>query len=80
MIHLLQVTVVAQVVNISSQTTNTMYYLDDGTGRLEARVWSSDGEDNDQEDNGIKYVLAVLLMSLYVELIDTHSETRCTCG
>ncbi|KDQ60956.1 hypothetical protein JAAARDRAFT_67377 [Jaapia argillacea MUCL 33604] len=34
-----QVTVVAQVVTINSQATNCVYWLDDGTGRIEARHW-----------------------------------------
>ncbi|TFY83713.1 hypothetical protein EWM64_g296 [Hericium alpestre] len=42
-----QVTVVAQVVSIQTQTTNSVYWLDDGTGRMEARFWS---ESTSQDD------------------------------
>ncbi|KAI0065399.1 replication protein A, subunit RPA32 [Artomyces pyxidatus] len=35
-----QVTVVAQIVSIQNQTTNNVYVLDDGGGRIEARHWS----------------------------------------
>ncbi|EGN93261.1 hypothetical protein SERLA73DRAFT_189801 [Serpula lacrymans var. lacrymans S7.3] len=35
-----QVTVVGQVVSIQSQATNSLYWLDDGTGRIEARHWT----------------------------------------
>jgi len=34
-----QVTLVAQVVSITVQTTNSVFFLDDGTGRIEARLW-----------------------------------------
>ncbi|EME78544.1 uncharacterized protein MYCFIDRAFT_190791 [Pseudocercospora fijiensis CIRAD86] len=34
-----QVTFVAQVRNISTQTTNVTYKLDDGTGTIEVKVW-----------------------------------------
>ncbi|KAG1756689.1 replication protein A subunit RPA32 [Suillus paluster] len=34
-----QVTVVAHVVSIQSQATNNLYWLDDGSGRIEARHW-----------------------------------------
>lgn len=44
-----QVTVVGQVVSINSQTTNCMYWLDDGTGRMEARHWVDAGAEDDTE-------------------------------
>jgi len=34
-----QVTIVAQVITIQHQATNVVYWLDDGTGRMEARHW-----------------------------------------
>ncbi|KAG2157200.1 replication protein A subunit RPA32 [Suillus clintonianus] len=34
-----QVTVVGHVVSIQSQATNNLYWVDDGTGRIEARHW-----------------------------------------
>ncbi|OAX41970.1 replication protein A, subunit RPA32 [Rhizopogon vinicolor AM-OR11-026] len=34
-----QVTIVGHVVSIQSQATNNLYWLDDGTGRIEARHW-----------------------------------------
>lgn len=34
-----QVTAVGHVVSIQSQATNNLYWLDDGTGRIEARHW-----------------------------------------
>ncbi|TDL21528.1 replication protein A, subunit RPA32 [Rickenella mellea] len=47
-----QLTVVAQVISIQSQTTNKVYYIDDGTARMEARYWmdTTDGSDNDKLD------------------------------
>ncbi|THG98963.1 hypothetical protein EW026_g3304 [Hermanssonia centrifuga] len=50
-----QVTVVAVAVSINAQTTNSVYWLDDGTGRIEARHWvdMSSGE-GDSEKFGIK--------------------------
>ncbi|KAI0928429.1 hypothetical protein AcW1_005676 [Taiwanofungus camphoratus] len=44
-----QVTVVAQVISIQTQTTNSVYWLDDGTGRLEARHWVDSGNEEDSE-------------------------------
>ncbi|KAH9843057.1 uncharacterized protein C8Q71DRAFT_735700 [Rhodofomes roseus] len=44
-----QITVVAQVVSITSQTTNCVYWLDDGTGRIEARHWVDVGTEDDAE-------------------------------
>lgn len=43
-----QVTVVGHVVSIQSQATNNLYWLDDGTGRIEARHWI----DSSIEDSG----------------------------
>lgn len=42
-----QVTVVAQVMSIQAQQMNSVVYVDDGTGRIEARLWS--GPDNESE-------------------------------
>lgn len=48
-----QVNVVAHVVSISTQTTNNVYWLDDGTGRIEARHWRDTmTEDDDTEKTG----------------------------
>lgn len=41
-----QVTVVARVVSIKSQATNSVYWLDDSTRRIEARRWH-DAQDSD---------------------------------
>ncbi|KAI0273735.1 hypothetical protein BC834DRAFT_225016 [Gloeopeniophorella convolvens] len=46
-----QVTLVAHVISVQKQTTNSVYVLDDGTGRLEARHWSdsmSEGSEGSQ--------------------------------
>ncbi|KAJ3781902.1 replication protein A subunit RPA32 [Lentinula aff. detonsa] len=42
-----QVTIIGHVVNISEQTTNFLYTLEDGTGKVEARRWR---EQNSEED------------------------------
>jgi len=52
-----QVTVVAQVVSIQVQATSSVYWLDDGTGRMEARHWidsSTLSEENPEDPNAIK--------------------------
>ncbi|EKM55343.1 uncharacterized protein PHACADRAFT_173451 [Phanerochaete carnosa HHB-10118-sp] len=46
------ITVVGQVVQVKSQTTNSTYTLDDGTGRYEARHWNDANAGED--DKGIK--------------------------
>ncbi len=43
-----QVTVVAQVVDIKRQATNTSYFLEDGSGPFEARHWNESNNDEDQ--------------------------------
>ncbi|KAF7196574.1 Replication factor A protein 2 [Pseudocercospora fuligena] len=50
-----QVTFVAQVRNISTQTTNVTYKLDDGTGTIEVKVWV-DAEAASMEDGKQKVV------------------------
>ncbi|KIM87163.1 hypothetical protein PILCRDRAFT_815629 [Piloderma croceum F 1598] len=47
-----QVTVVAQVMSIQVQTTNTVYWLDDGSGRIEARHWMDSSNPEDVEKWG----------------------------
>ncbi|EMD37987.1 hypothetical protein CERSUDRAFT_48111, partial [Gelatoporia subvermispora B] len=47
------VTVVAHVLTIHAQTTNCVYWLDDGTGRMEARQWSPSDEDGGDKLRGI---------------------------
>jgi len=44
-----QVTVVAQVISIQAQTTNCVYWLDDGSGRIEARHWVDSSSTEDSE-------------------------------
>ncbi|KAG5635535.1 hypothetical protein H0H81_010947 [Sphagnurus paluster] len=44
-----QVTLVGQVVTIQSQSTNCVYWVDDGTGRIEARHWV---DSTSEEDSG----------------------------
>ncbi|KAL5489743.1 SSB2 [Sanghuangporus weigelae] len=46
-----QVTVVAQVVSTAPQTTNKIYVLEDGTGRVEARVWTDTSMDEMEQDD-----------------------------
>jgi len=47
-----QVTIVAQVISIQSQTTNSVYWLDDGSGRIEARHWVDSTSEVDSEKWG----------------------------
>ncbi|KAJ3520170.1 hypothetical protein NM688_g9200 [Phlebia brevispora] len=44
-----QVTVVAQVVTIQPQTTNCIYWIEDGTGRMEARHWVDSATNSDDD-------------------------------
>ncbi|PPQ87992.1 hypothetical protein CVT25_001071 [Psilocybe cyanescens] len=46
-----QATVVGQVVSVQKQTTNFVYMVDDGTGKMEARHWV----DNSNEDESTKF-------------------------
>ncbi|TFK54782.1 replication protein A, subunit RPA32 [Heliocybe sulcata] len=43
-----QITVVAHLITIQPATTNSTYWLDDGTGRFEARHWNGGDEDNEK--------------------------------
>ena len=57
-------TIVAQVINIVHQTTNQVFYLDDGTGKMEARKWAGDATDDaDDQANGIGSVISFDLFS-----------------
>ncbi|TKA66686.1 hypothetical protein B0A55_09969 [Friedmanniomyces simplex] len=50
-----QVTFVGQVRNISTQTTNVTYKLDDGTGTMEVKVWidaEAFGQNEGEEEGG----------------------------
>ncbi|PPQ73019.1 hypothetical protein CVT26_014667 [Gymnopilus dilepis] len=47
-----QVTVVGQVVSVQKQTTNSVYSIDDGTGRIEARQWIDSSSDDDSSKTG----------------------------
>lgn len=49
-----QVTFVGQVRNISTQTTNVTYKLDDGTGSIEAKLWLDSDAVNNPDDPGNK--------------------------
>ncbi|GBE82162.1 Replication factor A protein [Sparassis crispa] len=44
-----QITVVAVVVTVQVQTTNCIYWLDDGTGRFEARHWVDSSNEEEAE-------------------------------
>ena len=46
-VNIQKCTLVAQVRNISQQTTNITYKLDDGTGTIEVKVWN-DRDNNDE--------------------------------
>ncbi|TCD64659.1 replication factor A protein 2 [Steccherinum ochraceum] len=48
-----QITVVAQVMSVQKQATNSVYYLDDGTGRIEARHWIDTTMEDDEDPNMI---------------------------
>jgi len=49
-----QASMVAQVISIENHQTNTKFWLDDGTGRIEARQWWNSGNvDEDRDMDGI---------------------------
>ncbi|KAH8116775.1 replication protein A, subunit RPA32 [Phellopilus nigrolimitatus] len=83
-VEVTQVTVVASVISIQSQTTNSMYYIDDGTGRIEARLWTdSSAEDDDSNLNGVKEgtyvrVTGVLKNFSNKRYINANSVRPCT--
>ena len=53
----IQLTIVAQIVSITVQTTNSVFFLDDGTGRIEARLWvDSSSEESVTSGEYGKYV------------------------
>lgn len=41
---------------IQKQATNSVYWLDDGTGRIEARHWIDATMEDDEDPNQIMYV------------------------
>ena len=42
-VEIAHVSIVAQVISVQSQATNVVYWVDDSTGRIEARWWSDGG-------------------------------------
>ncbi|TFK42517.1 hypothetical protein BDQ12DRAFT_278987 [Crucibulum laeve] len=44
-----QVTIVGQVCSVQAQATNCVYWIDDGTGRVEARHWVDSSNEEDAE-------------------------------
>lgn len=46
------VTLVAQIMSITPQATNTTYWLDDGYGRIECRHWADSNSEEDAEKWG----------------------------
>ncbi|KAF8559772.1 replication protein A, subunit RPA32 [Imleria badia] len=48
-----QVTIVAYIVSVQAQATNSQYMLDDGSGRIEARHWTDSSMEDESEKNGI---------------------------
>ena len=52
-----RVTIVGQVRNVSEQTTNVTYKLDDGTGTIEVKVWNQEGKDEFSESKSSKQKL-----------------------
>ncbi|THH20680.1 hypothetical protein EW146_g718 [Bondarzewia mesenterica] len=48
-----QVTIVGRVITIQTQTTNSVYWVDDGTGRVEARFWSDSTGQEGESFEGI---------------------------
>ena len=43
---------VAQVMSVQAQQMNTVVYVDDGTGRIEARLWNGPDDVNELEQYG----------------------------
>ncbi|PAV24069.1 replication A subunit RPA32 [Pyrrhoderma noxium] len=48
-VEISQITTVAQVINAQVKSTNRIYTIDDGTGRIEARAWLV-GDDSSSDD------------------------------
>ncbi|KAI0082629.1 replication protein A, subunit RPA32 [Panus rudis PR-1116 ss-1] len=61
-IEVAQVTLVAQVMSIQKQTTNVVYLIDDGTGRIEARHWVDSTMEEETGDNEISEDMYVRVM------------------
>ncbi|KAI6150447.1 replication protein A subunit RPA32 [Pisolithus tinctorius] len=48
-----QVTIVAHIVSVQAQATNSQYILDDGSGHIEARRWKDSSVEDESEKLGI---------------------------
>lgn len=64
-------TFVACIRTIQKTTSNTSYVLEDGTGTIDARVWSGGQSNDDDEDNGEEGGRAkqVLEQGMYVRVV-----------
>ena len=66
-ISCLQLSVIAAVISLVTQTTNIVLNLDDGTGRIEARQWvDSTPQDEAGKWGDIEYVLLVCIRGLII--------------
>jgi len=61
-VELAQITVVAQVMSIQKQTTNSLYLLEDGSGRIEARHWVDSTMEDDEDPNQIREMAMVRVL------------------
>jgi replication factor A2 len=73
------VTVIAQVISIQAQTTNCVYWLDDGSGRIEARHWMDSSSTEDSEKwGGIKCVNPTIPSVIYLFRNSENTYVRVT--
>ena len=56
--------------NVSQQATNTVYLIDDGTGKVEARRWREQSSEEDVEKWG--NIECVFVFLLHTVVTTTH--------
>lgn len=57
---ILQLSLIAQITSTTRQATGSVYWVDDGTGRIEARTWAESGEDDGGENEELVYVWSLI--------------------
>ena len=59
--HLSQVKVIGCITNVQEAATNTIYELEDGTGRLNAKFWNNQEEDAYADSDNRAQITYVLI-------------------
>ncbi|KAF5391342.1 hypothetical protein D9757_002042 [Collybiopsis confluens] len=73
-----QVRIIGHVVNINEQTTNINYILEDGTGKIEARRWREQSNEDDARKWGNLEVNSVISVTGHMKAFSSRKYVNST--